>query len=88
MRGSMVKYGERQLEGGGGVCEISAGLPVNNGTVEAVEYMCVDMWCMLDWIIGLCQKTDPQLHSLPNLSITGCQAKPTSLHSVSNEHCQ
>ena len=43
MRGSMVKYGERQLEGGGGVCEISAGLPVNNGTVEAVEYMCVDL---------------------------------------------
>ena len=43
MRGSMVKRGERQLEGGRGVCEISVGLPMNNGTMEAVEYMCVDM---------------------------------------------
>ena len=43
MRGSMLKCGERQLEGGGGVCEVSLGLPVNNGTVEAVEYMSIDM---------------------------------------------
>ena len=43
MRGSMVKCGERQLEGGGGVCENSVGLPMNNGTMEAVEYMCIDM---------------------------------------------
>ena len=57
MRGSMVKYVERQLEGGGGVCEISVRLPKNNGTMEIMEYMCVDRWCMLDWIIGLCHKT-------------------------------
>ena len=56
MKGSVVKCGKRQLDGGEGVCEIS-GLPINNGTMEAVEYMCVDMWCLLDWIIGLCRKT-------------------------------
>ena len=39
MRGSIVKCGERQLEGGGGVCEISVGLPMNNGAMEAVEYI-------------------------------------------------
>ena len=43
MRGSIVKCGERQLEGGGGACEISVGLPMNNGTMEAVEHICVDM---------------------------------------------
>ena len=30
---------------------------MNNRTMEAVEYMCIDIWCMLDWIIGLCYKT-------------------------------
>ena len=43
MTGSIVKCGERQLDGGGGVCEISVKLPMNYGTREAVEYMCVDM---------------------------------------------
>ena len=43
MRGSIVKCGERQLEGGEGVCEISVGLTMNNGVMEAVEYICVDM---------------------------------------------
>ena len=43
MRGSTVKCGKRQLEGGGEVCENSVGLPMNNGTMEAVEYMCIDM---------------------------------------------
>ena len=31
---------------------------MNNDAMEtAVEYMWVDIWCMLDWIIGLCHKT-------------------------------
>ena len=47
MKGSVVKCEKRQLAGGGGVCEIS-GLTINNGAMEAVEYMCVDMWCLLD----------------------------------------
>ena len=29
---------------------------MNDGTVETVEYMWVDIWCLLDWIIGLCHK--------------------------------
>ena len=32
------------------------GLPMNNDTMEVVEYMRVDMWCMPDWNIGLCHK--------------------------------
>ena len=55
MRVSMVKCGERLLEvagGGEGVCEIPVRLPMNDGAMETVEYIWVDMWCMLDWIIG------------------------------------
>ena len=29
---------------------------MNDGAIETVEYMWVDIWCMLDWIIGLCHK--------------------------------
>ena len=29
---------------------------MNNGAMETVECMWVDIWCMLDWIIGLCQQ--------------------------------
>ena len=43
---------------GRGICEIHVRLPINNNAMEtAVEYMWVDIWCILDWIIGLCQKT-------------------------------
>ena len=31
--------------------------PMNDGAMETVECMWVDIWCMLDWIIGLCHKT-------------------------------
>ena len=57
MRGSMVKCGKGQLEGGEGVCTISVRISMNNGTMETVEYKWVYKWCMLDWIIGLCHKT-------------------------------
>ena len=40
-----------------GVCETPVRLPMNDGAVETVEYMWVDIWCLLDWIIGLCHKT-------------------------------
>ena len=33
---------------------------MNDGAMETVEClwkMWVDIWCMLDWIIGLCHKT-------------------------------
>ena len=55
MRASIVKCGERLLEvagGGEGVCEIPMRLPMNDGAMETVEYIWVDIWCMLDWIIG------------------------------------
>ena len=37
------------------VCEIPVRLPINDGAMETVECMWVDIWCMLDWIIGLSQ---------------------------------
>ena len=30
---------------------------MNDGAMETVECMWVDIWCLLDWIIGLCHKT-------------------------------
>ena len=30
---------------------------MDDGAMETVECMWVDLWCMLDWIIGLCHKT-------------------------------
>ena len=27
-----------------------------NSAMETVEYMWVNMWCMVDWIIGFCHK--------------------------------
>ena len=51
MLGKTVRKGR---EGGG---KIPVRLPMNDGAMETVEYMWVDIWCMLDWIIGLCHKT-------------------------------
>ena len=30
---------------------------MNNGAMETVEYIQVDIWCTLDWIIRLCHTT-------------------------------
>ena len=30
---------------------------MDDGAMETVEYMWVDVWCMLNWIIGLSHKT-------------------------------
>ena len=40
-----------------GVCEILVMLFMIDGAIETMEYMWVGIWCMLDWIIGLCHKT-------------------------------
>ena len=40
-----------------GVCEIIVMLFMIDGAIETMEYMWVGIWCMLDWIIGLCHKT-------------------------------
>ena len=42
---------------GRGGSEIPVRLLMNCGAMETVECMWVDIWCMLDWIIGLCHKT-------------------------------
>ena len=46
---------------GRGVCEIPVRLPMNDGAMETVECMWLDIWCMADWIIGLCHKTAEML---------------------------
>ena len=40
-----------------GVCEILVMLFMIDGAIETMEYIWVGIWCMLDWIIGLCHKT-------------------------------
>ena len=47
----------REGRSGGEVFEIPVRLSVNDGAMETVECMWVDISCMLDWIIGLCHKT-------------------------------
>ena len=43
---------------------------MNNAMEIAVEYMWVDICCMLDWIVGLCHKT-AEMH-FPGMScLTG-----------------
>ena len=59
MRGFMVKCGEGPLERG--LREIPVRLPMNDGAMEAVEYMWMEICSMLDWVIGLCHKT-AQMH--------------------------
>ena len=54
----MLRCGERPLEfRGSGVYETPLILPMKDGAMKTVECMWVDIWCMLDWIIGLCHKT-------------------------------
>ena len=66
-RGSTVKWGKMSIEGGGGkggLCENFVRFSLNNdGPMETVEYMWVNIWCMLDWIIGFCHKT-AEIHFL------------------------
>ena len=39
-----------------GVCEIPVRLPMNHAAMQTVECMSVDIWFMLDYIVGLCHK--------------------------------
>ena len=71
-RGFMVKCEERPIEGD--VCEIPVRPPMNDGVMETVECLWVDIWCMLDWVIGLCHKT-AEMH-FPGM---GCSTSETLL---------
>ena len=63
----MLRCGERPLEvRGSRVCETRLRLPMKDGAMKTVECMWVDIWCMLDWIIGLCHKTS-EMH-FPGMS--------------------
>ena len=48
----MVKCRETPFEGGG-VCENPVRLSLCDGPMQTVKYMCVNIWWMLDWIVGL-----------------------------------
>ena len=40
---------------GGGAFENPVRLSMYDSPVETVKYMCVNIWCMLDWIVGLAE---------------------------------
>ena len=39
---------------------------MNDSAMEKVECISIDIWCMLDWIIGLCHK-NAEMH-FPGMS--------------------
>ena len=51
----MVKCGEMLV--GGGTCKNPVRLFMQDGSMETVEYMWVNIGCMLDWIIVFGHKT-------------------------------
>ena len=50
----MVKYGKTLFEGGG-ACENPVRHSMYDGPMETVKYMYVNIWCMLDQIVGLAE---------------------------------
>ena len=42
--------------GGWAECENPVRFSLNDGPMETVEYMWVNIWCILDWIIGFLSK--------------------------------
>ena len=81
MRGFMVKCGEGPL--GGEVYEIPVRSPINDGAMETVECIWVEIWCILDWIIGLCHKT-AEMH-FPGM---GCSTSETLLWLTEMEYAK
>ena len=71
-KGFMVKCEKRPIEGD--VCEIPVRPPMNDGAMETAECLWVEIWCMLDWVIGLCHKT-AEMH-FPGM---GCSTSETLL---------
>ena len=57
-------------EGGGRICENPVRLSMYNGAMEAVDYMWVNIWCMLHakldcWILSQsCRNTSPMENTL------------------------
>ena len=41
---------------GRGACDNLVGLSKNDGPMETAEYIWMNIWCMLDWIVGFCHK--------------------------------
>ena len=50
----MVKCGVTPFEGGG-ACENPVRLSMYDGLMETVKYRCVNIWCLLDWIVRLAE---------------------------------
>ena len=40
---------------GGRACENAMRLSIYDGPIEILKYMWVNIWCMLDWVIGLAE---------------------------------
>ena len=65
----------RQLQvQGGGYAKFNVRPPINNDAMETVvEYMWVDIWCVLYWIIELCHKTTEMHISLEGIAQLGSE---------------
>ena len=66
-RGSIVKCGETLSERGGGACENPVGLSMYDGPMETAEYIWVNIWCMLDWILSQNCKNTLCFHTVDQL---------------------
>ena len=51
----MGKRGETLFEGGGS-CENLVRLSLYDGHMKTIEYMWVNIWCTLEWIVGFCHR--------------------------------
>ena len=40
---------------GGGACENPVRLSMYDGLMKTVKYRCVNIWCLLDWIVRLAE---------------------------------
>ena len=69
------------------VCEIHVRLPMNDGAMETVEYIWVDIWCTLDWIIGLCRMT-AEIHFIGKSCSTSEYTKWDAAVADGNEVCE
>ena len=59
----MVKCGKTPSEEGG-VFENPLRLSICDGPMQTVKYMCVNIWCTLDCIVGLAQLLSAQNETL------------------------
>ena len=51
-----------------GACENPVGLSMHDDPMDTTEYICVNIWCMLDWILSQNYKNTLPLHTIHQLA--------------------